>query len=383
VFVLPEEGATTKYPDNAERFYSFDYGPVHFVALDTEHAFIDTARRQAQLAWLDADLAATTQPWKVVYFPPAAVQLGVGTWLEPRRSSGLCATLRAARRELGVERPRSRLRTIEAVARIRDDGQSGHICSNRRRRRCSLSGRHVCMDSGVGVHQPLHTCHSRHGLCDDGGGGSHRRRRRRSSVDRSLRRNTHEPTARRQPDFTGQRHVVHRTRQYDNRRNGDRRQRCDAGGVLFRHDTAQYGYGSSLLIQLDRVSAGTYSVAAIAYDGDGASATTAAATITAAAAVSPPTGVVFQKSADHATLVTSYELRIFANGANPNTATTIARVNLGKPTPATNGEITVSLPTFFSNLPVGTYVAAVAAIGVEWRVGQHRGDLHALACVSR
>ena len=68
-------------------------------------------------------------------------------------------------------------------------------------------------------------------------------------------------------------------------------------------------------------------------------------------------------SADHATLVTSYELRIFANGANPNTATTIARVNLGKPTPATNGEITVSLPTFFSNLPVGTYVAAVAAIG--------------------
>jgi hypothetical protein len=63
VFVLPEQGATTGYADNAERFYSFDYGPVHFVALDTEHAFIDTARRQAQLAWLDADLASTTQPW--------------------------------------------------------------------------------------------------------------------------------------------------------------------------------------------------------------------------------------------------------------------------------------------------------------------------------
>jgi len=111
------------------------------------------------------------------------------------------------------------------------------------------------------------------------------------------------------------------------------------------------------------VSAGTYSVLAIAYDADGASATTAAATITVAAAVSPPTGVVFQKSADHATLVTSYELRIFANGANPYTGTPLAKVNLGKPTPATNGDITVSQPTFFSNLAVGTYVAAVAAIG--------------------
>lgn len=67
-FVLPENGASASYPDHAERFYSFDYGPVHFVALDTELAFQDSGRRSAQLAWLDADLAATSQPWKVVYF---------------------------------------------------------------------------------------------------------------------------------------------------------------------------------------------------------------------------------------------------------------------------------------------------------------------------
>src|SRR6185436_11897430 len=45
---------------------------VHFVSLDTETAFLDTARRQVQVDWLQADLASTTQEWKVVYFhrPP-------------------------------------------------------------------------------------------------------------------------------------------------------------------------------------------------------------------------------------------------------------------------------------------------------------------------
>ncbi len=72
VFVLPKHGATPAFPDHAERYYSFDYGPVHFVALDTETAFQTVARRQAQIAWLDADLAATPQPWKVVFLhrPP-------------------------------------------------------------------------------------------------------------------------------------------------------------------------------------------------------------------------------------------------------------------------------------------------------------------------
>ena len=73
--------------------------------------------------------------------------------------------------------------------------------------------------------------------------------------------------------------------------------------------------------------------------------------------------MVFTASADHATLVTSYELRIYASGANPNTATPIATSNLGKPTPDANNDITVSQPSFFSALAPGNYVAAVAAIG--------------------
>jgi hypothetical protein len=77
-FVLPEQGGDGAYPDHAERYYSFDYGPVHFVAVDTERAFQDPARRAAQLAWLDSDLAATGQPWKVVYFHRAPYSSGLG-----------------------------------------------------------------------------------------------------------------------------------------------------------------------------------------------------------------------------------------------------------------------------------------------------------------
>jgi Tfp pilus assembly protein PilX len=88
VFVLPENGASPTFPDHAERFYSFDYGPIHFIALDSELAFIDPVRRQAQLAWLEADLAATRQPWRVAYFhrPPYSAGFRHGSDLAIRQA---------------------------------------------------------------------------------------------------------------------------------------------------------------------------------------------------------------------------------------------------------------------------------------------------------
>jgi hypothetical protein len=68
LFSLPTNGASSAFPDHAERYYSFDYGPVHFVALDTEFAFQSTTRRIEQQDWLEADLAGTNQPWKIAYF---------------------------------------------------------------------------------------------------------------------------------------------------------------------------------------------------------------------------------------------------------------------------------------------------------------------------
>lgn len=68
VFVLPTNGASASFPEHSERYYSFDYGPAHVVVLDTEMAFQNTTRRAAQVQWLEADLAATTQPWKIAVF---------------------------------------------------------------------------------------------------------------------------------------------------------------------------------------------------------------------------------------------------------------------------------------------------------------------------
>ena len=58
VFALP--GTT------GEKWYSYDWGFIHFVALDTE------ADYATQAAWLDQDLADSKQPWKIVYLhrPP-------------------------------------------------------------------------------------------------------------------------------------------------------------------------------------------------------------------------------------------------------------------------------------------------------------------------
>ncbi|GHG74333.1 metallophosphoesterase [Comamonas sp. JC664] len=63
-------------PDGTERYYSFDWGHVHFVALDSNCAVglasADRCTRDAQKAWLERDLAGSTQPWKIVFFhhPP-------------------------------------------------------------------------------------------------------------------------------------------------------------------------------------------------------------------------------------------------------------------------------------------------------------------------
>ncbi len=57
-------------PAGSERYYSFDYGLAHFIALDTN--MISTDPADAQNVWLEADLAANTKPWTFVLFhhPP-------------------------------------------------------------------------------------------------------------------------------------------------------------------------------------------------------------------------------------------------------------------------------------------------------------------------
>lgn len=112
------------------------------------------------------------------------------------------------------------------------------------------------------------------------------------------------------------------------------------------------------------VAVGTYSLTAVAYDTAGASATSAAVTVTVSnTALSAPTTLIFTASANHAASVTSYLLKVFTQGANPSTATTVATSDLGKPTPAANNDITVNRAAFFAALPAGNYIGTVTAIG--------------------
>ncbi len=60
-------------PAGTERYYSFDWGDAHFVALDTTPPrYADTA----MLQWLESDLAASTATWKFVYFHHAIYSSG-------------------------------------------------------------------------------------------------------------------------------------------------------------------------------------------------------------------------------------------------------------------------------------------------------------------
>jgi hypothetical protein len=113
------------------------------------------------------------------------------------------------------------------------------------------------------------------------------------------------------------------------------------------------------------VPAGTYSVTAVAYDLDGGQTRSAPASIVVAAVpVNTPWMVVFAASADHATTkVTSYVVDVFASGANVTTATPLASINLGKPTPNASGDISVDETTFLKALAVGNYLTTVSAVG--------------------
>jgi acid phosphatase type 7 len=76
IFTLPSNGQAGGVASSTEAYYSYNYGNIHFVALDSygwetgNTRLYDTAGKQA--LWLKKDLAANTQQWTVVYFhhPP-------------------------------------------------------------------------------------------------------------------------------------------------------------------------------------------------------------------------------------------------------------------------------------------------------------------------
>ncbi len=69
---LPDEGVV---PADQKRYYSFDWGNVHFIALDSNAPLSRAAGGSGpMLTWLENDLRQTRQFWRVAYFhhPPYA-----------------------------------------------------------------------------------------------------------------------------------------------------------------------------------------------------------------------------------------------------------------------------------------------------------------------
>lgn len=86
LFVLPENAWR---PADRERYYSFDWGNAHFVALDTETPLgqISDAATDDMADWLAADLAATDRFWKFIFLhkpPYSAGPHGSSTTVQTR-----------------------------------------------------------------------------------------------------------------------------------------------------------------------------------------------------------------------------------------------------------------------------------------------------------
>ena len=70
IFNNPTNGAAGGVASGTEKYYSFDYGRIHFISLDSMTS--SRAPGSPMLTWLEADLGATTQDWIIAFWhhPP-------------------------------------------------------------------------------------------------------------------------------------------------------------------------------------------------------------------------------------------------------------------------------------------------------------------------
>ena len=70
-FTFPTAGECGGKPSGTENYYSFDYGNIHFICLDSQVGK-NRAQGGPMLTWLEADLSSTKQKWIIAFFhhPP-------------------------------------------------------------------------------------------------------------------------------------------------------------------------------------------------------------------------------------------------------------------------------------------------------------------------
>jgi len=67
IFTFPKNGECGGVPSGSEAYYSFDYSNIHFIALETNTLSL-LQPGSDMLNWLQSDIAATQQKWKIVVF---------------------------------------------------------------------------------------------------------------------------------------------------------------------------------------------------------------------------------------------------------------------------------------------------------------------------
>jgi hypothetical protein len=72
IFTLPAKAEMGGVPSGTEQYYSFNYGNVHLVSLDSQLTNRDKAQRATMREWLVDDLSANESDWTIVIFhhPP-------------------------------------------------------------------------------------------------------------------------------------------------------------------------------------------------------------------------------------------------------------------------------------------------------------------------
>lgn len=69
-FTMPRSGEAGGVPSGTEAYYSYDYGNIHFIVLDSQESSRSTTG--AMMNWMKADLQATNADWIIAYWhhPP-------------------------------------------------------------------------------------------------------------------------------------------------------------------------------------------------------------------------------------------------------------------------------------------------------------------------
>jgi acid phosphatase type 7 len=74
IFNLPTAGEAGGTPSGTEHYYSFNYGNIHFVCLDSEES--GRTSGSPMLTWLEEDLASNTNDWLIAFWHSPPYSMG-------------------------------------------------------------------------------------------------------------------------------------------------------------------------------------------------------------------------------------------------------------------------------------------------------------------